>query len=109
MLTDPTPAAHLFIVAAPWWRNPVVAGPGLLLILGIIFQSARVVRGKQRLEAANQVLERLRGQAQGMQSSEDIGPVVEAVHRELTGLGLPVFSSGMGIYPSGIPEFGMES
>ena len=40
-----------------------------------------------------QVLERLRGQAQGMQSSEDIGPVVEAVYRELSELGLPLFGA----------------
>ena len=43
------------------------------------------------------VLERLRGQAQGMQSSEDIGGVVEAVYRELTGLGLPLIDSGFEI------------
>ena len=55
----------------------------------------------QNLEKKNvdlqreQVLERLRGQAQGMQSSEDIGPVVEAVHRELTGLGLPLIGSSI--------------
>jgi hypothetical protein len=115
MLTDPTPAVHLFIVAAPWWRSPVVAGPGLLLIIAVLFQSARVVQRDKRLHEANQamsdankelfqvnvdlqreqVLERLRGQAQGMQSSEDIGPVVEAVYRELTGLGLPLIGSGV--------------
>ncbi len=114
---DPTPAIHAFIVEAPWWRNPVVAGPGVLLILGILFQSARVVQAKRKLQdsvnalsSANnelfqvnvdlqreQVLEWLRGQAQGMQSSEDIGPVVEAVHRELTGLGLPLINSGFSI------------
>ncbi len=44
-----------------------------------------------------QVLERLRGQAQGMQSSEDIKPVVEAVNLELTGLGLNLISSGISI------------
>jgi len=124
MLTDPTPASHLFIVAVPWWRNPVVAGPGLLLIFAVLFQSARVVRGKQRLQESvnalsdannelfqvnrdlesvnvdlqrEQVLERLSGQAQGMQSSEDIKPVVEAVFRELTGLGLPLINSGLSI------------
>ena len=114
---DPTPAIHAFIVEAPWWRNPVVAGPGLLIIAFALFQSARVVQGKRRLQdsvdalsSANnelfqvnvdlqreQVLERLRGQAQGMQSSEDIGPVVEAVYRELSGLGLPLLASGISI------------
>ncbi len=124
---DPSPAVHAFIVEAPWWRNPAVAGPGLLLIIGILFQSARVVKGKQKLQesvdalsSANnelfqvnrdlesvnvdlqreQVLERLRGQAQGMQSSEDIGPVVEAVYRELRGLGLPLLSSAINIHLS---------
>ena len=38
-------------------------------------------------------LERLRGQAQVMQSSEDIGPIVEALYRELTTLGLPIIQS----------------
>ncbi len=103
---DPTPAVHAFVVEAPWWRNPVVAGPGVLLILAVLFQSARVVQAKRKLQesvdalsSANnelfqvnvdlqreQVLERLRGQAQGMQTSGDIDSVVEAVHRELTGL-----------------------
>ena len=41
---DPTPAIHAFIVEAPWWRNPVVAGPGLLIIAFALFQSARVVQ-----------------------------------------------------------------
>ena len=115
--TDPTPALHAFVVAFPWWRNPFVAGPGLMLIFAVLFQSARVVRGKRRLEAANlamsdankelfqvnvdlqreQVLERLRGQAQGMQSSEDIKPVVEAVYRELKGLGLPLIVTTINI------------
>ena len=114
---DPTPAVHAFIVEAPWWRNPVVAGPGLLIIAIALFQSARVVQGKRKLQesvdalsSANnelfqvnvdlqreQVLERLRGQAQGMQSSEDIKPVVEAVYRELTGLGLPLINTGFAI------------
>ena len=120
---DDTPAVHAFVVEAPWWRNPVVAGPGLLLIIGIIFQSARVVQAKRKLQdsvdalsSANnelfqvnrdlesvnvdlqreQVLERLRGQAQGMQSSEDIRPMVEAVYRELGGLGLPLLFSALG-------------
>ena len=40
--TDPTPADHSFVVVAPWWRNPIVAGPGILLIIAVLFQSARV-------------------------------------------------------------------
>ena len=121
---EETPVVHAFVVEAPWWRNPVVAGPGLLLVIAVLFQSARVVQGKRKLQdsvdalsSANnelfqvnrdlesvnvdlqreQVLERLRGQAQGMQSSEDIGGVVEAVYRELTGLGLPLIDSGFEI------------
>ncbi len=114
---EATPAVHAFIVEAPWWRNPVVAGPGLLLILGILFQSARVVQGKRKLQESvdaladannelfqvnvdlqrEQVLERLRGQAQGMQSSEEIGPVVEAVFGELKALHPPLLTSGINI------------
>jgi signal transduction histidine kinase/ligand-binding sensor domain-containing protein len=114
---DTSPAIHAFIVEAPWWRNPAIAGPGLLLIIGILFQSARVVQRDRRLREANeamshankelfqvnvdlqreQVLERLRGQAQGMQSSEDIGPVVETVNSELAELGIPGLESGIGI------------
>ncbi len=117
---DPTPAVHSFVVEAPWWRDPVVAGPGLLLIIAVLFQSARVVQGKRKLQdsvdalsSANnelfqvnvdlqreQVLERLRGQAQGMQSSEDIGPMVEAVCHELTGLGLNLVDSSITIHVS---------
>ena len=114
---DATPAVHAFVVEAPWWRDPVVAGPGLLLIIAVLFQSARVVQRDRRLRQSNealsaannelfqanvdlqreQVLERLRGQVQGMQSSEDIGPVVEAVYRELTALGLPMIQSTIDI------------
>jgi len=124
---EAAPVVHAFVVEAPWWRNPVVAGPGLLLIIAVLFQSARVVRGKQRLEAANealssannelfqvnrdlesvnvdlqreQVLERLRGQAQGMQTSGDIGPVVETIQRELAGLGISLIFSSIAIYRS---------
>ena len=112
---EATPIVHAFVVEAPWWRNPVVAGPGLLIIAIALFQSARVVQRDKRLREGNQalsdankelfqvnvdlqreqVLERLRGQAQGMQSSEDIGPVVEAVYRELGGLGLSLISSNI--------------
>ena len=114
---DPTPAVHAFIVEAPWWRNPVVAGPGLLLIIGIVLQSVRVVKAKRKLQdsvdarsSANnelfqvnvdlqreQVLERLRGQAQGMQSSEDIGQVVENVFSELKALHSGVLTAGVTI------------
>ena len=114
---DASPAIHAFIVEAPWWRNPVVGGPGLVLIIAVLFQSARVVQRDKRLRDANQamsdankelfqvnvdlqreqVLERLRGQAQGMRSSEDIKQVVEAVNRELSGLGLSLVSSGIHI------------
>ena len=52
-----------------------------------------------------QVLERLRGQAQGMQSSGDIKPVVEAVYRELKGLGLSLTTSAIIV---AISETGQE-
>ena len=117
---DPTPAVHTFIVEAPWWGNPVVAGPGLLILAFAVFQTVRVVHRDRRLQESvhalsdankelfqvnvdlqrEQVLERLRGQAQGMQSSEDIGSVLEAVNRELNGLGLPIYSSSIDTYIS---------
>ena len=117
---DPSPATHAFVVEAPWWRNPAVAGPGLLILAFALFQTARVVQGKRKLQesvnalsSANnelfqvnvdlqreQVLERLRGQAQGMQSSEDIKSVVEAVYRELSGFGLRLWSTSIGIHLS---------
>ncbi len=91
----------------------------------IAWQTGRVIRRDRRLSQSNealsaannelfqvnvdlqreQVLERLRGQAQGMQSSEDIGPVVEAVHRELTGIGLPLLYLSIWTNPS---ESGVE-
>ena len=91
------------------WSGLVIA----VVLVG--WQTTRVVRRDRRLRGGNQalsdankelfqvnvdlqreqVLERLRGQAQGMQSSEDIGPAVEAVYRELTELGLPLIWSGV--------------
>ncbi len=44
-----------------------------------------------------QVLERLRGQAQGMQSSEDIGPVVVSAYEELSSLGLSLLTTTIAI------------
>ena len=50
----------------------------------------------QNQELKNQnVLERLRGQAQGMQSSEDIGPVAEAVFKELKDRGLQLLHTSI--------------
>ena len=121
---DPTPATHAFVVEAPWWQNPWVAGSALVMLGLIGIQSGRLVQRDRRLRESNdalsnannelfqvnvdlestnvqlqreQVLERLRGQAQGMQSSEDIRPVVEALHQELTELGLPLINSGFAI------------
>ena len=94
----------------------------LALAIGLVaWQSARVIRRDQRLRQSNealsdannelfqvnvdlqreQVLERLRGQAQGMQSSDDITPVIEAVSQELTALGSPPIGTSIGIY---LPE-----
>ena len=76
-------------------------------------QAARLEASNEALSSANnelfqvnvdlqreQVLERLRGQAQGMQSSEDIGTVVEAVYGELSGLGLRLWGTSIGIHLS---------
>ena len=124
---DATPATASFTVVAPVWQQAWFVGMVIVFVSGIGFQTSRVIRrdrrlreGNEALSAANnelfqvnrdlesvnvdlqreQVLERLRGQAQGMQSSDDIGPVVEAVNRELRGLGLPLTSSGITIYLS---------
>ena len=117
---EPTPAVATFTVVPPVWLQSWFIGMVIVFVSGISFQTARVVRRDRRLRQSNealsdankelfqvnvdlqreQVLERLRGQAQGMQSSEDIGPVVEAMHRELTGLGLPLINSGFNIYLS---------
>ena len=114
---DPTPATHAFIVEAPWWQNPWMIGAALVMLGLVGVQSGRLVQRDRRLRESNealsgannellqvnvdlqreQVLERLRGQAQGMQSSEDIRPVVEALHQELTELGLPLINSGFAI------------
>lgn len=103
------------LVEAPWWRNPVVAGPGLLLIVGLIFQSARIVQRDRRLRESNealseannelfqvnvdlqreQVLERLRGQAQGMQSSGGIGSIAGSIFQEMKDLGIAISRSSV--------------
>ncbi len=114
-----SPAVVALTVHLP--RERVALWLGLCVTIVLVgWQTARVVRRDRRLRQSNealsaannelfqvnvdlqreQVLERLRGQAQGMQSSEDIGPVVEAVHRELSGLGLPLIHSGISIHLS---------
>ena len=108
------PATLALTVHLPYerigWASVLAFAIGL-----VAWQSARVIRRDQRLRKSNeslsdannelfqvnvdlereQVLERLRGQAQGMQSSEEFGPVVEAVYRELNELGLPLISSNI--------------
>ena len=99
------PAVVALTVHVPYERMGLWSGLGVAIVL-IAWQTVRVVRRDRRLRDGNQalsdankelfqvnvglqreqVLERLRGQAQGMQSSEDIGPVVEAVNGELDGL-----------------------
>ena len=118
-----SPAVVALTVHVPYERVGVWSGL-IVAILLVGWQTSRVVRRDRRLREGNQalsdankelfqvnvdlesvnvdlqreqVLERLRGQAQGMQSSEDIGPVVEAVDRELKELGLPLIESGIRI------------
>ena len=124
---DATPAMASFTVVPPVWQQGWFIGMVIVFVGGIGFQTSRVIRrdrrlreGNEALSAANnelfqvnrdlesvnvdlqreQVLERLRGQAQGMQSSEDIGSVVEAVYGELSGLGLPVAGSAIYTFTS---------
>ena len=114
---DPSPATMAFTVIPPVWQQGWFIGMIGLFVGGIGFQTLRVIRRDRRLREANeamssankelfqvnvdlqreQVLERLRGQAQGMQSSEDIKPVVEAVYQELSGLGLSLTTSAISI------------
>ena len=113
------PATASLTVRLPYSYVGWGSGLALALVLAA-WQTARLIQRDRRLKVANealsnannelysvnqdlqreQVLERLRGQAQGMQSSEDIRPVVEAVNRELTALGLPLLASTIGIYVS---------
>ena len=114
---DSTPATASFTVVPPVWQQGWFIGMVVVFLGGIGFQTSRVVRRDRRLREGNQalsdankelfqvnvdlqreqVLERLRGQAQGMQSSEDIKPVVEAVYRELSGFGLRLIDSSISI------------
>ena len=109
-----SPAVVALTVHVPYERMGLWSGLVIAVVL-VGWQTTRVVRRDRRLRGGNQalsdankelfqvnvdlqreqVLERLRGQAQGMQSSEDIGPAVEAVYRELTELGLPLIWSGV--------------
>ena len=118
------PAVVALTVHLPYERYGLWSGLGIAIVL-IAWQSARVIRRDRRLQQSNaalsaannelfqvnvdlqreQVLERLRGQAQGMQSSEDIQPVAQAVYQELTGLGLPLLTSAIVIH---ISEMEME-
>ena len=117
---DPTPARVTFTVLPPVWQQGWFIGMVVVFLGGIGFQTSRVVRRDRRLREGNQalsdankelfqvnvdlqreqVLERLRGQAHGMQSSEDIGPVLEAVNWELTGIGLPLLVTRIVIHLS---------
>ena len=121
---DATPATASFTVVAPVWQQGWFIGMVIVFVGGIGFQTSRVIRrdrrlreGNEALSAANnelfqvnrdlesvnvdlqreQVLERLRGQALGMQSSDEIGGMVESVFKELRALGLPLISSGIAI------------
>jgi signal transduction histidine kinase len=111
-----TPAAVRLRLHLPFERIGWLSTLGIAILL-IAWQTVQVVRRDRRVRQSNealseaneelhevnvdlqreQILERLRSQAQGMQSSEDIGPVVEAVYRELTVLGLPIIQSAIDI------------
>ena len=112
---DDTPASHAFIVEAPWWRNPVVAGPGFLVIVFALFQSARVVQAKRKLQESVQALssannelfqvnrdletanfelqrdravERIRAEVQSMDRAEDFERVLSLLTTDLSEVGL---------------------
>ena len=92
---DPTPALHAFVVEGPWWKNPYVAGSGLVMLGLIALQTGRVVRRDRRVREANReltieaALERVRAHALGMQVSEELTDVADTFKTELDGLGLP--------------------
>ena len=104
-----SPAVVALTVHIPYERVGVWSGLIVAIVL-VGWQTARVVRRDRRLRVGNQALsdankelfqvnvDLQREQAQGMQSSEDIKPVVEAVYRELTGMGLPLLGPSIGIY-----------
>ena len=53
---DLSPAVHAFVVEAPWWRNPWVAGGALVLLTLVGVQTGRVIRRDRRLVVANREL-----------------------------------------------------
>ncbi|MDA0312739.1 MAG: hypothetical protein O2992_11570 [Gemmatimonadetes bacterium] len=105
---DPTPAIHAFTVDLVWWRNPLVAGPGLLLVMALGWQSVRVVRRDRRLTASNralsdanhelfrvnQALDRdramanIRAEVQAMDRVEDFEKILAMMTKDLAAQGL---------------------
>ena len=126
-----SPAVVALTVHIPYERMGLWSGLVIAIVL-VGWQTSRVVRRDRRLREGNQalsdankelfqvnvdlesvnvdlqreqVLERLRGQALGMQSSDEIVAMNESVFRDLKALGLPLISSGIGIVNDARTEF----
>jgi signal transduction histidine kinase/ligand-binding sensor domain-containing protein len=105
------PAQLALSVHLPYERIGLWSGLGIAIVL-LGLQAVRIVRNNRRLSETNtalsganhelfevnqelqrgQVLERLRARAQGMQSSDEIGQIAEAVLKETKNLGLSLTS-----------------
>ncbi|MBT7428927.1 MAG: hypothetical protein HN783_03855, partial [Ilumatobacter sp.] len=90
---DPTPAVVHFTVVPPVWKQAWFLALVGSLLAAIAVQTSRVMRRERRLTAHNQQLtlergaERIRAEAQAMQSAHDLHLVVGVVHKLLLEFG----------------------
>ena len=112
-----SPAAVVLSIHMPYMQMGLWSGLGIAIVL-VGWQTARVVRRDRRLRQSNealsdannelfqvnvdlqreQVLERLRGQAQGMQSSGDIAGIAASMFQEVENLGIPISRSTVALF-----------
>ena len=124
MNNDPTPAVHAFVVEPPWWRNPWMVGLVAVLLVGIGFQTVRVVRRDRRLREANialsagnkelfevnkdlqqktedlereRAVERIRAEVQAMEQASDFEKVLSLLVEDLKTVGLHFDTCGIDV------------
>jgi len=94
------PAILALTVHLPYGQIGLAAGLGIAVLLAA-WQTVRIVRRDQRLQESNvaltaeAALERVRAKALGMQRSEDLGGVAEALFQEFRDLGLSPVHAGI--------------